>query len=870
MATSNVIIPVPASGFGSAVDVSALVGEKTVILSGRYQGAYVLYGTHDGSHFAPLLIFNAGGIESIRQTFSGALQAVRLKSLASDAAGVNASISGLSVPLDNSFSFIGPVGKGFSGVMDLGNSAYQTDLNFMGFGRLSGSVVVEGSSDGLNFNPIGSFSASGVNLFDVEGVIEFSPLETVDKVRYVRLNVLGDVPDLFMVTIGGAQSDASGGAETLRDAYLAGVSSVDQTMPLSDANGGAIIIDASSAGLTGNLAFEVLGNLSGDNAFEVFKDGSLEVGGLGVGIVIGEPKFPASAPNAGCVAIGYLALIPPNYDPRAIAIGMQSVSSGQYSIAIGGSTYSYPFGVTRATGNSSVAIGPAAQANNDSTIAMGVAANALGIHAVAVGPFCTASSDSCLVFGNGSTATWQGDIVIGTNSITNGLFGSRLVIGNNSLADFGDNVVAIGEGVQGLGTNSVVIGAASQSGAAHGVAIGSQVLASFTGDVVIGSSSATSSSVSLTPENNVVIGAGSSAVDESSVVVGTGSSSLASFSVVVGAGSHADGLFGVAVGYNALSQSDDGIAIGALSTSASYGVAVGSNSSAEFASVAVGEANVLGEFSVGIGEGAKVGSGMANVAIGYISTINGSGAANTCVGFAAMVGDPVSETRNFHNNVRVGGGNAVYANFSIGIGGNVVLGSTFDPTPIEQSIAIGEWATATGSYAMAFGYSAIAGEHEATFGDNVSNLGYISRFHALSNVAVNNFGTFTSAADSIFEPGVATTLTSPTPLPANLRNRQAVTIAGSAHYDGAWFVSNIDLVGNTFDISTPFVGNDSGNWSNVTSADLFGFDAALLTGADTTVMTLLIEKHSLGVIEAVPVTLSAPAGGFSYLQVANS
>ena len=42
MSTSVFSITVPGSGFGPAADVSSLVGEKTVVLSGRFRGAYVL------------------------------------------------------------------------------------------------------------------------------------------------------------------------------------------------------------------------------------------------------------------------------------------------------------------------------------------------------------------------------------------------------------------------------------------------------------------------------------------------------------------------------------------------------------------------------------------------------------------------------------------------------------------------------------------------------------------------------------------------------------------------------------------------------------------------------------------------------------
>ena len=781
MSTKTVNIPVSSSGFGPAVDVSALVGEKTVILSGRYQGAYVLYGSHDGSHFAPLLIFNAGGIESIRQTFSGALQSVALKSLASSASGVAANISGLSVPADNSFTSIGPVGKGISGVVDLGNSAYQTDLNFMGFGRLNGPVVVEGSSDGMSFNPIGEFSAtlSGASLLGGGG-IEFSPLGTKDKVRYVRLNVLGDV-DSFLVTVGGAQSDSGGGgAETLAEAYLVGVTSVDQTLKLSDANGGKVVFDATGSGFMGAEAVDILG----------------------------PPAF-------GGLCIG----------PLNIGIGLP--------------------------GNPPYYLDPSFQDN------------------VCVGPHIS-------VFAGNSS------VMVGDGAISYGFY--AVAIGFNAQAGLGS--VAIGDGPTAIVATAVAIGDTSLAGAAGTVSVGWGSQANGLDDVAIGTNSITATFIGLSTGSNVAIGAYSSINADSSggaggsVVVGTGSSSVGVNNVIIGNGANNSNTYyenDVVVG-NASSSLGEGVAIGDTSKAGYYSVAIGANSNADAAnsgtgSVAIGaSSDVQGEFSVGVGYETFSGSGEFNVLMGYVSGVGGPGETNTCVGSFAIVGNPVGETRSFNNNVRVGSGNALYANRSIGVGNNVVVGSDSDATIIEESIAVGSWATVDGSYAMAFGRGAQSRAYETTFGDNTTGDGdgYVSRLHAISNVGVNNSGSFTSAANSAVNPGAATTLKSPTSLPVALLNRQYVTITGSTDYNGPWYISNVDLVNNTFDIPTPFVADEGGNWSNITSADLFGFDRSLLNGADTTVMTLLIEKHSGGVVAAVPVTLSAPVGGVSFLQVANS
>ena len=180
MSTKIVKIPVPMSGYGAAVDVSDLSGEKTVVLSGKFRGVYVLYGAHDSTHFVPILSFNAGGIEGIRQTFSGSLCKVKLRSLVTESIGVEASISGLQLSGNNSFTSFGILSSGAQGpqgIVDLGTTDYQIDLNFIGQGSLRGTVLVEGSLDGKRFNPIGGFSADPTTGSLLGGQeLEFSPL----------------------------------------------------------------------------------------------------------------------------------------------------------------------------------------------------------------------------------------------------------------------------------------------------------------------------------------------------------------------------------------------------------------------------------------------------------------------------------------------------------------------------------------------------------------------------------------------------------------------------------------------------------------------------------------------------------------------
>ena len=213
MSIAIVSVPVPPSGDGSPVDISALVGSKTVTLSGTFKGSYVLLGSHDGEDFSPLLAFDAGGIEGIQQILDMALASVRLRSLASSARGVSASIAGISIPGSNSFGSFAPLSPGDSGPqasVDLGLEAYQEGLNFIANGGFQGAVIVEGSPDGTHFNPIGAFTAqpSPASLLASPSIV-FSPLSTTDQIRYIRLNVQGIILSPFVVTFGGSQTSSA-------------------------------------------------------------------------------------------------------------------------------------------------------------------------------------------------------------------------------------------------------------------------------------------------------------------------------------------------------------------------------------------------------------------------------------------------------------------------------------------------------------------------------------------------------------------------------------------------------------------------------------------------------------------------------------
>jgi hypothetical protein len=213
MSISQVVVPVPVSGDGPLVDVSSLVGRKTVVLTGSFQGIYDLLVSHDDVRFVSALQFDAGGVEGIRQTISGAFRSVRLRAATPGTIPISAvtcDVSAVAAAGENSFATIASLAAGFSGAAPIVDVAPlfpptgpEEDICIICRGNLVGLLVVEGSLDGSRWCPIGSFRVDRLP----EGsptVLEFPVLSTEDKTRYVRVTVSGTVGiGGLVVTMGG-------------------------------------------------------------------------------------------------------------------------------------------------------------------------------------------------------------------------------------------------------------------------------------------------------------------------------------------------------------------------------------------------------------------------------------------------------------------------------------------------------------------------------------------------------------------------------------------------------------------------------------------------------------------------------------------
>lgn len=226
-----VALPVPtSSGEGAAVDVSALVGEKSVEVIGDYDGTLVVLGSHDGTRFVPVLFFDSGnGDQSWKQTIPYVLRYMKVRRRARGTGSTPLSMvvgSRATVPdaTINKFTTLAAIaagaGVGPAGSIDLFSSFPSTGLDpgisVICSGEFSGQVVVEGSNDGSSFTPLGVDAAgrpaggfqlgAAADQPSTEQRYELTPLLIPDVVRYLRagLGAGGSVSRAVTVTIGGS------------------------------------------------------------------------------------------------------------------------------------------------------------------------------------------------------------------------------------------------------------------------------------------------------------------------------------------------------------------------------------------------------------------------------------------------------------------------------------------------------------------------------------------------------------------------------------------------------------------------------------------------------------------------------------------
>ena len=216
MSILTVTIPVPAVGDGPIVDVSSIVGPKTVQLSGDFIGQYDLQASQDDTTFVSVLAFRGGG--DIEQTISGSFKSFRVRSKANSLGSITCEVSGVDGVSQNFFAVLAQLGSGFAGStlsIDTWSlfppTGVEEDVCFLCRGSFQGPLIVQGSTDGTSWNAIGAFSTGNSPTSDPPVALEFDPMSTVDKTRYLRIVVPMVTTGPVTVTLGG-RIPATGGS----------------------------------------------------------------------------------------------------------------------------------------------------------------------------------------------------------------------------------------------------------------------------------------------------------------------------------------------------------------------------------------------------------------------------------------------------------------------------------------------------------------------------------------------------------------------------------------------------------------------------------------------------------------------------------
>jgi hypothetical protein len=220
---TNLPVPSADKSDGPAVNVSGLQGQKTIELSGTYAGSYWIYGSHDGNLFFPVANFDSGGgSQTVRKTLEVAANFMKVHREAPQSGLVTVNLAArATVPCAtsgqsgaNNFFNLATLVPGMIGPqapLDLFTLVATTGLdvsNVACSGSFTGQISIEGSLDGTNFSPVGSFLSSQAQKGSGPGQLMFDPVVVGQIIRFLRVNILPStvISGPTSLTLGGPQN----------------------------------------------------------------------------------------------------------------------------------------------------------------------------------------------------------------------------------------------------------------------------------------------------------------------------------------------------------------------------------------------------------------------------------------------------------------------------------------------------------------------------------------------------------------------------------------------------------------------------------------------------------------------------------------
>lgn len=480
----------------------------------------------------------------------------------------------------------------------------------------------------------------------------------------------------------------SGGGGTLAVTYDRGSSIADQTLTLSDAKGGELIIDGQGGGGSFNGLY-TLQALVPAGVLSNLGVGFTWSGGIELGpdnILIGVPGHPAVANASGTlghIVIGQDASMRIAYGyGGAIVIGQNAGVFTDPAIGIGVSA------LVESVGYAGMAIGPYAHAMGYSAVALGPGAVALGapncVAPLACGATASALADHATAIGESASVASVSAIALGQEASVGASSELAICIGaTSSITASAPYATVVGCGAYAGSTEAVCLGDSAYvgSGDDYGIAIGCN---------------------STIPD----------AAGVKSLAIGFATYVGSPLSVALGVSGVGDGFTSsVAIGDTAAANCNFGTAVGPYTTvDADGAVAVGSASAAHAMGFAAhgGQIGLGSDNSIAISGTVEAACGQS-ISIGTDSLISAGG--GTAVGFLAIVGSDGGVALGSDAQVSgPGSDNSIAINGNVGVGcpDSISLLGTVQ-NGVSQGIAIGIGSSVSASQQCVFGDSGSAG-----------------------------------------------------------------------------------------------------------------------------------------------------------------
>lgn len=352
-----------------------------------------------------------------------------------------------------------------------------------------------------------------------------------------------------------------------------------------------------------------------------------------------------------------------------------------------------------ATGQDSLAMGPAALSSGDRAVAAGAHSTASGADSVAIGSSANSVGASSVAIGNGSSSTGANSVAMGAGTSAGGTNSVALGAGSSAA---GVNAVAMGSGSAATGANSIAIGTGNKVSGNGSGAIGDPSTVSGNGSYSLGNNN------TVAQDNTFVVGNGVTTTQANSVVLGNGSTDRAATTetgaqingssyTFAGQGSAAAGV--VSVGAAGAERQVINVAAGALSSTSTDAV----NGSQLYATNQA--VNHLGQVATTQGQSAA-------------SIFGGGATYNPATGQITAPTYTVNNTQ--YNNV----GSA------IGALGSTITQNNSDQRPAASatganSVAVGSGSNATRDNTVDFGGRQLTGLANGTQDGDASTMGQL-------------------------------------------------------------------------------------------------------------------------------------------------